>query len=50
MKPDELHVKASVFGVELDCLVDTGSTASILHSGKYFEIPEHARTYPCPLF
>ena len=35
-KPDALFVKAFVFGVELDCLVDTGCTGTILHSGNYF--------------
>ena len=42
-KPDSLFVKATIFGVKLECLVDTGSTSTILHSGKYFEIPEHMR-------
>lgn len=36
-------MKALVFGVKIGCLLDTGSTATILHSGKYFEIPNHVR-------
>lgn len=33
-KPDALFVKATVFGIDVECLVDTGSTATILHADK----------------
>uniref|UniRef100_A0A8W8N040 Uncharacterized protein n=1 Tax=Magallana gigas TaxID=29159 RepID=A0A8W8N040_MAGGI len=39
-KPDASFVKATVFGIDVDCLVDTGSTANILHADKYLEIHE----------
>lgn len=42
-KPDALFVKATVFGIDVECLVDTGSTATILHADKYLEIPESVR-------
>lgn len=42
-KSDALFVKATVFGIDVECLVDTGSTATILHADKYLEIPESVR-------
>lgn len=42
-KPDALFVKATIFDIDVECLVDTGSTAIILHADKYLEIPESVR-------
>lgn len=38
-----MFVKATVFGIDVECLVDTGSTATILHADKYLEIRESVR-------
>lgn len=42
-KSDALFIKATILGVELECLVDTDSTSTIMHSGKYFDIPDALR-------
>ena len=40
---DGLYLKANLYGVNINCLVDTGATLSILHPAKYLQIPENVR-------
>ena len=36
MKHGSLYLKMDIHGIFINCLVDTGSTLTILHSRKYF--------------
>jgi len=36
---DSLYLSAQIHGIDVNCLVDTGSTMTVLHPRKYFEIP-----------
>lgn len=40
---DSLYVIVKVFDLKINCLIDTGSTLSILHPSKYNAIPEKER-------
>ena len=40
---DGLYLKANIYGINVNCLVDTGATLSILHPAKYRQIPENLR-------
>ena len=42
-KQDGLYLKAKVFDLEINCLLDTGSTSTIMHPKKFMSIPEHVR-------
>ena len=42
-KHDSLPLKITVNSILINCLVDTGSTLTVLHSRKYLEIPEEQR-------
>jgi transposase InsO family protein len=40
---DGLYIQAQVHNRIVNCLIDTGSTITVLHPNKYFEIPEAER-------
>jgi hypothetical protein len=42
-KQDGLYLKAQVCNQTVNCLIDTGSTISVLHPMKYYAIPERER-------
>ena len=42
-KQDSLFVKCFIFDLEVNCLIDTGSTVCILHPRKYGLLPENLR-------
>ena len=44
-KPDGLYVTASLFNFDVNCLIDTGASLSVMHPEKYYKIPEAER--PC---
>ena len=40
---DSLFLTSNAYGVDVKCLVDTGSTLSVLHPDKYYAIPKQHR-------
>ena len=42
---DGLYIKEKLFDVAVNSLIDTGSTITVLHPRKYFELDERDR--PC---
>ena len=40
---DSLYVIVDMLGNKMGCLLDTGATSSILHTGRYLELPEDSR-------
>lgn len=43
IKYDSLYLKMDINGIFINCLVDTGSTLTVLHSRKYFAISPDKR-------
>lgn len=43
IKHDSLYLKMDINGIFINCLVDTGSTLTVLHSRKYFAISPDKR-------
>jgi hypothetical protein len=42
-KQDGLYIRAQMYNQNINCLVDTGSTITVLHPTKYLSIPETVR-------
>jgi transposase InsO family protein len=40
---DGLYIRAQVYNQDVTCLIDTGSTITVLHPNRYFAIPEAER-------
>lgn len=38
-----MFLSVKIYGIDLNCLIDTGATVSILHPEKYYAIPEKYR-------
>ena len=43
IEQDNLFVKCFIFDVEVNCLIDTGSTTCVLHPRKYLLLPKNVR-------
>ena len=40
---ESMYLTTNIHGLQVDCLIDTGSTISILHPLQYQKIPENLR-------
>lgn len=40
---DALYLEAQIGDIDINCLIDTGSTLSVIHPKKYYAIPEKMR-------
>ena len=40
---DGLFVGASILGTTINCLIDSGSTITVIHPSQYYQIPTKAR-------